>query len=400
VTLICVSLAVAAARTKLYQTNSFQESIAVPFTGANDSICKSMIETQGYVCQEHKVTTEDGYILGIQRIPTGRSGKRADKPPVLLQHGLFSDSVVWLFNSPEESLAFILADNGFDVWLANSRGTKSSLQHKTLAPNDPAYWEWSWDELAAYDLPAIFKYVHDQTGQKLHYVGHSLGTTIALAAFSQDKLLNMLRSAALLCPIAHLDHMESQLAKIAAENFLAEDLYWLGLREFVPKGQEVAKLLEKICNAPGIDCSNLLTAFTGPNCCVNSSRIDVYLENEPQSTSTKNMIHLAQMIRTGSIAKYDYGNEEGNMNHYGQTTPPVYNMTAIPNDLPLYISNGGQDTLSDVKDVQVLLDDLNHHHKDKLVVQYRDQYAHADFVMGVNANQVVYDPLMAFFSQR
>jgi hypothetical protein len=37
-----------------------------------------------------------------------------------------------------------------------------------------AYWDWSWDELVAYDLPATFQYVHDQAGQKLHYVGHSL----------------------------------------------------------------------------------------------------------------------------------------------------------------------------------------------------------------------------------
>lgn len=37
-----------------------------------------------------------------------------------------------------------------------------------------AFWDWSWDELVAYDLPASFQYVHDQTGLKLHYVGHSL----------------------------------------------------------------------------------------------------------------------------------------------------------------------------------------------------------------------------------
>lgn len=85
------------------------------------------------------------------------------------------------------------------------------------------------------------------------------------------------------------------------------------------------------------------------------------------------------------------------MNHYGQPTPPVYNMSSIPNELPLYLSYGGKDALSDVKDVQVLLDDLKNHAGDKLVVQYREDYAHADFVMGVNANKVVYDPLMAFF---
>ena len=37
-----------------------------------------------------------------------------------------------------------------------------------------AYWEWSWDELVHYDLSSFVQYVHDQTGQKLHYVGHSL----------------------------------------------------------------------------------------------------------------------------------------------------------------------------------------------------------------------------------
>lgn len=105
------------------------------------------------------------------------------------------------------------------------------------------------------------------------------------------------------------------------------------------------------------------------------------------------------MIRTGSIAKYDYGNEQGNMNHYGQPSPPVYNMTSIPKELPLCLSHGGQDTLSDVKDVQVLLDDLKGHDEDKLIVHYQDNYAHADFVMGINANKVVYDPLMAFFGR-
>ncbi|RVW13315.1 Triacylglycerol lipase 2 [Vitis vinifera] len=84
-------------------------------------------------------------------------------------------------------------------------------------------------------------------------------------------------------------------------------------------------------------------------------------------------------------------------NIMGQPTPPAYNMTNIPNDLPLFLSYGGKDMLSDVNDVQVLLDSLKDHDGDKLVVQFREDYAHADFVMAVNAKQAVYDPLMAFF---
>jgi hypothetical protein len=41
-----------------------------------------------------KVTTEDGYILSMQRLPASRSGEKANKPPVLIQHGLFCVSFV------------------------------------------------------------------------------------------------------------------------------------------------------------------------------------------------------------------------------------------------------------------------------------------------------------------
>ncbi|XP_076924451.1 triacylglycerol lipase 2-like [Bidens hawaiensis] len=360
-------------------------------------ICSLLIETQGYKCEEHKVTTKDGYILSMQHIRGGRGGTKPDKPPVLLQHGVLMDGGTWVLNSPDESLAFILADNGFDVWIANTRGTNFSRGHTSLGPSDPAYWEWSWDELVAYDLPASIQFVHDQTGQNLHYVGHSLGTLIAFSAFSKDQTLSMLRSAVLLSPIAYLGKMPSALARAGADAFLGETLYWLGLHEFAPRGEAVAGLLGNICKIPGNDCSDLMTSFTGQNCCVNSSMTEKFLEHEPQSTSTKNMIHLAQMIRTGTITMYDYGNADDNENHYHQSTPPVYDMGSIPKDFPMYLSYGGADELSDVQDVKTLLESVKDHDPDKLVVQYKEDYAHADFVFGVNAKEVVYDPMMVFF---
>lgn len=94
---------------------------------------------------------------------------------------------------------------------------------------------------------------------------------------------------------------------------------------------------------------------------------------------------------------YDYIDEVENMEHYGQATPPAYNMTSIPNDLPVFLSYGGEDALADVSDVKLLLGSLKDHDGDKLVVQYRYDYAHADYVMAENAKQDVYDPLIAFF---
>ncbi|KAK7339353.1 hypothetical protein VNO77_20014 [Canavalia gladiata] len=226
--LLCII--VVEGRKNLHLNN--ESPISSPIT--NDGVCKTMVETQGYTCEEHEVITEDGYILSLQRIPTSRSGKKADKQPVLLQHGLIADATTWFLNSPNESLGFILADNGYDVWLASTRGTKYSRGHKSLNPNDMDYWNWSWEELANYDLPTFVQYVYNNTGQRIHYTGHSLGTLIALAAFSQGQVLNMLRSAALLAPIAHMNQITSLVLQLAANKFLAEVPYWLGIREFIP----------------------------------------------------------------------------------------------------------------------------------------------------------------------
>jgi lysosomal acid lipase/cholesteryl ester hydrolase len=95
------------------------------------------------------------------------------------------------------------------------------------------------------------------------------------------------------------------------------------------------------------------------------------------------------VIRTGQIAKYDYNDDIQNMLHYGQRVPPIYDITKIPSEFPLFLGYGGKDYLSDVQDVNVLLNDLNDHDADKLVVLFTDDYAHADYIAGFNAKQVV-----------
>ena len=64
-----------------------------------------MIQTKGYPCEEHQVITNDGYILGVFRIPHGRNSTTMGRP-VLLQHGLLDAAVTWVMNFPDQSLGF------------------------------------------------------------------------------------------------------------------------------------------------------------------------------------------------------------------------------------------------------------------------------------------------------
>ena len=80
----------------------------------------------------------------------------------------------WAINYAEVSPAFVAARAGYDVWLGNSRGNIFSNSHINLDKNSALYWDFDWQEMGEYDLPATFDYITQTTGyEKIAYIGYS-----------------------------------------------------------------------------------------------------------------------------------------------------------------------------------------------------------------------------------
>ncbi|BFG41948.1 hypothetical protein CerSpe_282210 [Prunus speciosa] len=356
------------------------------------SLCLELIEPSGYSCSEHKIQTKDGYLLGLQRVSSQSGDLRTQLgPPVLLQHGLFMAGDAWFLNSPEESMGFVLADQGFDVWVGNVRGTRWSHGHVSLSEDDKNFWDWSWQELAEYDLAELIHHIYSITNSKVFIVGHSQGTIMSLAALTQPDIAEMVEAAALFCPISYLGHITAKFVLRMVNMHLDQMILAMGIHELNFRSDWGVNLLDSICDGH-VDCNDLLTSITGKNCCFNNSRVDFYLDYEPHPTSTKNLHHLFQMIRKGTFSKYNYGILK-NLKLYGQLKPPSFDLGLIPKSLPLLMAYGGNDDLADVEDFHHTLKELQS--TPELV--YLENYGHIDFIVSIKAKEDLHDRVIGFF---
>lgn len=125
---------------------------------------EEIVAENGFAMETHKITTDDGYINTVFRIP-GTVGETqsqtSQKPPILFQHGILDSADAWVMNWPDVAPAFVAARAGYDVWLGNSRGNKYSMEHKSLDPKKKDYWMFSFEEMGDHDIPALLEYIHD-----------------------------------------------------------------------------------------------------------------------------------------------------------------------------------------------------------------------------------------------
>lgn len=356
------------------------------------------IQNYGYPVEIHKVVTKDGYILQNVRIPYGRKNQTS-KPrlPVLLVPGLGSTYSVYLTMGPALSLGYILADEGFDVWLVNNRGTKWSMEHRTLDPvrNKRSFFDYSFEEIGLYDLPAIIDYVLSVTNfKKLFYIGYSQGTTsfFVMASVKPEYNKRVIMMTAL-APVSFLFNNQHILLSFFKQHLkevqeLAEKN---GVYELFSRPSQIKSFVGAFCNSNNTGIQFLCAAPTyfiggySPN--LNKRVLGAVYSEFPTTISAKTLFHYTQLALAEQFQMYDYGATR-NIDRYGQETPPRLNLSKITGPVAIYY--GGSDSLASRPDAELLALQL----PNLVQKKYLKSYSHLDFIWGDNAPTMVYDDVI------
>ena len=356
-----------------------------------------MIRKEGYPAEAHVVLTEDGYLLTMHRIPGDRKSSA-----VFLQHGVLGSSADWVMLGRGKALAYLLADQGYDVWFGNFRGNTYSRAHTSLSYTDSKFWDFSWHESAVYDLPAMITYIAQLKADILRaYVGFSMGTTCFYAMASErPRIARLLKSAYSLAPVVYMKHVQSPLRYLApiATNYKII-FYLLGEGEFLPQNFVMKHLAKYLCYIDFLEeriCASSLFVIVGfDKAQFNYTLLPVILNHTPAGTSSKTLVHYAQEIESGRFRQFDYGSKR-NMEVYNSTEPPDYDLSRITTPIVLFCGNN--DWLSSAVDVMRLSEELPY-----APVIYKvpfQKFNHIDFLWAIDAPNLVYKTLLDMLSKQ
>jgi len=278
---------------------------------------------EDYPVQAYSLITEDGFKLMIFRLQKRGTQIKKGLPPVFLQHGMDNSALAWVMNG-ETSLALMLADRGFDVWLGNNRGNRFSREHIQLKQDSEEFWEYSFQQMAEFDLPVMIKKMRDVTGiNRFTFVGYSQGASQMLAALSDPELKHTVApyvdSFHAIAPAVFLSNTEVWAFK------LAKWFNWaihpgrslIGLRH-LELGEcqidtDAIDWYRQSCSGTPSRCNHFW--FTDPNReTVNYNSYGHFVTSNPSGMSMHSVQHYAQFITQPNEArqfqKYDYGVEK------------------------------------------------------------------------------------------
>jgi pimeloyl-ACP methyl ester carboxylesterase len=337
------------------------ENFGLAGLGQSEAQCDTsefhvLFDADKHVITEHTTTTDDGYILRMFRIQLSAAERlklsAAEdsniNKPILMVHAMGGSSDFYFINGQEGSLGFHLVNKGYDVWTGDSRGTKFSKGHTNPDLSDKEFYNFSWQEMGKYDVPAYFRKIlenYTDPDQKITYFGHSQGTTqmfiSLLEPTSRPYVEKHLHDFVAIAPITYLSAVSydalqvlakfEQIIKFEFNIFGRYDLFSYGCKK---NSDAWVKLIAFLCQHTGDFCDQFETVIFGFD-----SKIDNIVnimgtieEHGPSGTTARAIDHYGQLIKGGKngepiFRKYDLHSAEANMKAYGQDTPPDWDFS-------------------------------------------------------------------------
>ncbi|CAI2364954.1 unnamed protein product [Moneuplotes crassus] len=300
-------------------------------------------EKYGYPYEEHEVTTEDGYILTLMRIPSSPTSQSSQPgSPVYLIHPIFVDANQFAQGGPEDSPAFFLANRGFDVWLNNFRWT-SHTRHTSLDPRtDQEYWDFDLTTVR-HDIMADITHIlstntnYDTVSTFAYSLG---GTALSFAlAIEPEFFESRINVAGLIVTPVSFAHSNSVLYTSAGYmNNVLEKMRQSGATLLFPYQSPVTTMIGMFCTImPNLCTAGLELISAEADSSIDNRGVgNLLLQFLP--TTVKIFEHFTQSARTGRVSYFDYGTE-GNLEHYGTEEAPLIPLENTVNNVAIFDSD-------------------------------------------------------------
>jgi hypothetical protein len=322
--------------------------------------------------------------------------KKTTTKVAYFQHGL-SDTAWCFFQLGSKSLPFLLMEEGFDVWLGNSRGNVFSLKHKWKDPNDKnsGFFKYSMEENVKYDLPATIEYIKAKTGkQKMSYIAHSQGSTIFFMLYMSNPTLVE----------SSFDHFTSigtvfNIAYAAFSPIKLLDIIY-GIVEKLNMDKSVLVLTDKqrllisnFCKNFPILCQAFFEkgASIKPTKRVDYKQIYNYVYYYPGGTSNSNLLHWSQIHTLKKLVHY-------NPNYSKEKTATPYDINVLKKwKVKALVARTDMDTFSSYEDVTDLINIVNN--SSILKVLDLKNYGHLDVLAAESAYEDICVPMVKFLKE-
>ena len=215
----------------------------------------------------------------------------------------------------------MLSRAGYDVWLGNNRGNHDSKKHVSLDPKGPDFWEFDFEEMGLYDVPAFTDFILKTTegknkiGKLAAYIGHSEGTTQFFigASLKPDYYKEKVNLFVALAPVARLEHSPNKLMVHASVIYkliepLAKTTGFYSLIEFNRVEEFVHS---KFCRMVPHFCQYLAEGFIDYNKDIdNVERFADKAGHVPAGAGWRCLAHYAQNIVKKRFMRWDFGAEK------------------------------------------------------------------------------------------